>query len=90
MRKDQKHYLISEWVKGGTLCALLHRQLRREKFFSEDELMELFVMVLLGLEQTHEQGVVHRSISSNHVYVYSGHHLKLASHANNTYKRYYE
>jgi len=52
--------------------------------------MEFFVMVLLGLEQTHEQGVIHRNISSEHVYLATPHHLKLASHANNTYKRHYE
>ena len=57
----------------------------------EQELLKLFAMLALGMEETHTQGFVHRNLSSSHVYLDNdGHIARLANHANITYKELME
>jgi hypothetical protein len=49
-------------------------------------------MIILALEQTHEQGIFHRNISSAHIYIQEdGDVAKLANHINPlSLKRYHQ
>ena len=50
------HYVVSELAMGGTLEELLEKRKNEGKPMSESELMSLFGMLVLAIEQTHTQG----------------------------------
>ena len=58
---------------------------------NEQQLMRLFSMILLAMEETHAQGQLHRNISSAHVYLDKDTQIaRLGSHANIYYKEWWE
>ena len=89
--------LVSEWALGGSMEQFLGK--RREdqaslylekkvleaenKHLDEADLLRYFTMIALALEQTHHQGLLHRNISSGHIYLsLDNTSVKLGSHAN--------
>jgi len=68
MMDERYRYLISEWEEGGTLEDHLKRLDAAGKFLSKKQVLNYFTMILLAVEQTHNQGMLHGNISSSHIY----------------------
>ncbi|HIB77752.1 MAG TPA: hypothetical protein EYO58_09105 [Flavobacteriales bacterium] len=85
------HYVVSSLATGGTLEEWISERRKEDRPMNEQQLMSLFAMILLGMEETHAQGQLHRNVSSAHVYLDKDSQIaRLGSHANTTFKEWWE
>ena len=62
--EDRRPFIAMEYVEGDTL-----RERIREGSLSLDRITSIFQQVLMGLEEAHDKGIVHRDIKSNNIMV---------------------
>jgi NIMA (never in mitosis gene a)-related kinase len=60
-------YIIMEYVDGGDLAEKIRQ--RSGKPFSEDEVLNIFVQLVLALQHIHEKKIVHRDIKPQNVFL---------------------
>ena len=59
------HYMTSEWCGSGSLELEIKQSVER---FPEQDLLEMYAKLAIALDYTHKAGLIHRNISSAHVY----------------------
>jgi serine/threonine protein kinase len=64
---DGKHYLIFEFLSGGTLKAKLTERIAHKELFTVDEVVRYATEVGQGLAHAHRQGVIHRDIKTENL-----------------------
>jgi len=64
---DGKHYLVFEFLSGGTLKAKLAERTAREEPFTIDEVVRYVTEAGQGLAHAHRQGVIHRDIKTENL-----------------------
>ena len=88
---DDCHYVVIPMASGGTLEKAIEQRRNEDRPMQEQELLKLFAMLALAMEETHSQGWLHRNVSSAHVYLNNNDYIaRLASHANITFKEWWE
>lgn len=65
--------VIEEYVSGETL----EEKLEVLKLFSEQTVKEYLIQILLGLQQVHEQGVIHRDLTPANILISTDNVVKL-------------
>ncbi|MDO4285357.1 MAG: PASTA domain-containing protein [Eubacteriales bacterium] len=58
-------YIVMEYLEGETLA----ERLRREKKIPEEEAVQLILPVLQALEAVHREGILHRDIAPNNIFL---------------------
>lgn len=66
-----------EYADGGDLAQLLTRRREGDSPLSEEEALGYFVQVCLGMKHIHDQGIMHRDIKSQNVFLTKGGFVKL-------------
>lgn len=64
---DGKHYLVFEFLSGGTIKEKLAERAAREEPFTIDEVVRYFKEAGQGLAHAHRQGVIHRDIKTENL-----------------------
>ena len=58
-------YMVMEYEQGEDLSTVFKRQ----AFFSEEELLDIFIPVIDGLSLVHQSGFIHRDIKPSNIYI---------------------
>ena len=66
-------YIVMEYLEGETLAT----RLKREKTIPEDEAVELLMPVMLSLQEIHKQGILHRDIAPENIFITETGEVKL-------------
>ena len=64
---DGKHYIVFEFLAGGTLKAKLTERVAQGKSFAIDEVVRYITEAGQGLAHAHRQGVIHRDIKTENL-----------------------
>lgn len=81
-------YIVMELLEGETLA----QRLKREKTIPEDEAVKMMVPVIRSLEEVHKEGIIHRDIAPDNLFVTKSGDVKLidfgaARYATTTHSR---
>ena len=63
--ENQRHCIVTKFASGGTLSTLMEKKL----FFTEDEAMHYFSMILIGVHYLHSRGVIHRDLKPENILI---------------------
>uniref|UniRef100_A0A3Q3JH73 non-specific serine/threonine protein kinase n=1 Tax=Monopterus albus TaxID=43700 RepID=A0A3Q3JH73_MONAL len=63
-------YIVMEYCDGGDLMKKIHMQ--RGVSFSEEQIVDWFVQICLGLKHIHDRKILHRDIKSPNIFLTSG------------------
>ena len=66
-------YIIMEYLEGETLA----ERLKREKTIPEKEAIEIMMPVMKSLEAVHEEGIIHRDIAPDNIFLAKDGKVKL-------------
>ena len=58
-------YIVMEYLEGETLG----ERLKREKKFTEEEAVRIILPVLQALEEVHKEGILHRDVAPNNIFL---------------------
>lgn len=56
--------IVTKFVRGGNLQKII-----KEKAFSEDEALKIFVMILLGVDFLHSKKIHHRDLKPENIFI---------------------
>ena len=74
---EDKHLcIVTEYCENGDLHSEIKARKEQGQHFTEDEVMETFVQVLLGLAHIHSHRVLHRDLKSQNIFVGKGGAIK--------------
>ncbi|MBQ6264650.1 MAG: PASTA domain-containing protein [Clostridia bacterium] len=81
-------YIVMEYLEGETLA----QRLEREGTIPEDEAVEMLMPIMESLKAVHEEGIIHRDISPDNIFLKSDGTVKLidfgaSRYATTTYSR---
>ncbi|XP_062391249.1 serine/threonine-protein kinase Nek5 [Sardina pilchardus] len=63
-------YIVMEYCDGGDLMKRIHIQ--KGQLFSEEQIMDWFVQICLGLKHIHDRKVLHRDIKAQNIFLAQG------------------
>ena len=66
-------YIIMEYLEGETLT----ERLKREKSIPEEEALEMFMPIMASLQNVHAEGILHRDIAPDNIFLTSDGEVKL-------------
>ncbi|GLH03286.1 Eukaryotic translation initiation factor 2-alpha kinase [Gryllus bimaculatus] len=64
--EDETLSIVMEYAAGGTLGAFLRG---RNKALEEEDVLNLFCQILLGLEHVHSKDIVHRDLTTDNIFL---------------------
>ena len=73
----KKLNLITEYADGGDLSNKIDKLKERNKFLSEDLILDYFTQICLALYHIHKKKIIHRDIKSKNVFVTKNGIIKL-------------
>ena len=71
---NERHFMVSEWVRGPSLEVLLDQA----KVRSQGQVLAILKPVLAALNYAHSQGIVHRDVKPGNILVGEGFKVKVA------------
>jgi serine/threonine protein kinase len=66
-----------EFCENGDLHTEIKRREKTREFYSEDEVMETFVQILLGLTHIHNNRILHRDLKTQNIFIGKGGAIKV-------------
>lgn len=70
---DDRQFMVMEYLAGKTL-----RQILKERIFSPEELLSIAPMMTDALAYAHDQGIIHRDIKPDNIFVLETGNIKVA------------
>lgn len=64
--------IVMEYCPSGDLAARIRRRRRLGLPFSEDEVLDYFAQLVLGMRHIHARGVIHRDVKSANIFIRGG------------------
>jgi NIMA (never in mitosis gene a)-related kinase 1/4/5 len=75
---DKKHLcIVMEFCENGDLHTEIKARQAHSEFYTEDEVMETFVQILLGLAHIHNNRILHRDLKTQNIFVGRGGAMKV-------------
>ena len=68
---DQDNYfnIVTKFCEGGDIYSKIQKQKEENDFFNEDQILNWFVQILLGLDYIHKNGIIHRDIKPQNIFI---------------------
>lgn len=63
------HYLVMEYVEGGSVYEVHCRALKRKRFVSRAKVVEIVLHAAQALGEAHRQGIVHRDMKPDNILI---------------------
>lgn len=76
-KTPKKIFILMEYADGGDLDQLIKYHDKIKKRFSEDEILDIFVQICLGLKYLHDRKILHRDLKPQNVFLTKEHIVKL-------------
>lgn len=66
-----------EYCENGDLYTEIKRREEKKDYYSEDEVMQTFVQILLGLAHIHNNRILHRDLKTQNIFIGKGGAIKV-------------
>lgn len=73
----RKIYILMDYADGGDLDQLIKYHEKIKKRLSEDEILDIFVQICLGLKYLHDRKILHRDLKPQNVFLTKDRIVKL-------------
>ncbi|XP_033608128.1 uncharacterized protein LOC111866412 isoform X2 [Cryptotermes secundus] len=70
-------YIVMDYCEGGDLYTKIREYAQKERYFSEDIILNWFVQLCLALKHVHDLKILHRDIKSQNIFLTKGNNVKL-------------
>jgi NIMA (never in mitosis gene a)-related kinase len=74
---NQKLCIVMEYCENGDLYTEIKRREEKKDYYSEDEVMQTFVQILLGLAHIHNNRILHRDLKTQNIFIGKGGAIKV-------------
>ena len=75
--ENAKLHIVMEFADGGDLTQAIERRKKESKYWSEDEVMRIFVQICMALSHIHSQNILHRDLKPGNIFLTSKGMVKL-------------
>lgn len=75
--KEKSVCIVMEYAENGDLQKYLERRKIENRPLSEEQVIEWFIQLLLGLKYIHEKKIVHRDLKPDNIFISSDNELKI-------------
>ena len=69
--------IVMELANHGSLQDLIDQRLQQKSYFEEDEIMNLIIQLLQGIEHMHQKDVLHRDLKPDNIFLGSQGKIKI-------------
>ena len=66
--KNKNLFIITEFTDDGNLQMKLEQQIENKEHFSEEQIIDWFTQICLGLEYIHNEKIIHRNIKPSNIF----------------------
>eukprot|EP01031_Cornospumella_fuschlensis_P053239 gene53239-65028_t len=67
--ENSKLYIVMEFADGGDLSSAVAKRKTTNQPFSEEEIMRIFVQIVLALRHVHSANILHRDLKSQNIFL---------------------
>lgn len=67
--EDSKLYIVMEFADGGDLSSAVQKRKTEKKYWTEEEVMRIFVQICLALRHVHNANILHRDLKSQNIFL---------------------
>ena len=75
--KDKEVCIVMEYAEQGDLDKYLEKRKAEGRPLSEEQAIEWFIQLALGLKYIHEKKIVHRDLKPDNIFITSNNELKI-------------
>ncbi|XP_029463882.1 serine/threonine-protein kinase Nek11-like isoform X2 [Rhinatrema bivittatum] len=65
-------FIVTEYCEGGDLEAHINQRREAGRLFSENQVLEWFIQLLLGIQYLHERLILHRDLKTKNIFLKNG------------------
>ena len=69
--KDNNFNIVTIFCEGGDMYNKIQKQ--NDEYFNEDQIINWMIQILLGLNYIHKNGIIHRDIKPQNIYIQNKH-----------------
>jgi NIMA (never in mitosis gene a)-related kinase len=66
-----------EYADGGDLYNRIKEQKKIGKLWPEDQILDWFIQICLGVKHIHDRKILHRDLKSQNIFMTSGNDIKM-------------
>ena len=72
---DQSNYfnIVTKFCEGGDIYGQIQKKKEEKDYFNEEQILNWFVQILLGLNYIHKNGIIHRDIKPQNIFILNKH-----------------
>ena len=75
--ESSKLYIVMEYADGGDLSGVIKRRKSTSQKWTENEIMRIFVQIVLALKHVHDHNILHRDLKSQNIFLTTNEIVKL-------------
>lgn len=68
--KKARLNIVMEFGDGGDLQKMIKERAKTENYFSQEEILNIFTYICLGLQYIHENKIIHRDLTTSNIFVF--------------------
>jgi serine/threonine protein kinase len=69
--------IVMEYADGGDLYNRIKEQKKIGKLWPEDQILDWFIQICLGVKHIHDRKILHRDLKSQNIFMTSGNDIKM-------------
>lgn len=66
-----------DYADGGDLYTKINNRKKKNKLWSEESILELFVQICLGVQHVHSKRILHRDLKTQNIFLTSEGRVKM-------------
>jgi serine/threonine protein kinase len=75
--KNNNTYIVLEYINGNDLKNIIQNKISNNTYFSQEEILNIFVQLLMAVEYLHRNNILHRDIKPANIMISNVGQLKL-------------
>jgi NIMA (never in mitosis gene a)-related kinase 1/4/5 len=76
-QKEQEFHIIMEYASEGDLDKQIQEARSTQEYFTEDEVLNIFTSICMGVKHCHDRKVIHRDIKTENIFINHNGDIKL-------------